>query len=144
VISYWYVFGILIAGWLLIMMYISRKNEKFARQLLAGKLPQYTNYGVSFYGRSDQPGPVRPKKGMLLFSDNVILFVRRGETDAQKITADNLIGFTVHDQFRGKDLYRNILIVQLEENGNRVSLGFDPPYPERWAMHLKNMLNGSK
>ncbi len=98
------------------------------------------SFGVSYFGRSSEPGKPERSGGFLVLLKDRLFFYSRWSKREIDIPGSAITRIYPDSAHKGVDLHQSILKVDfLIENGKTDSAAFRVPYPPQWVNAISNI-----
>ena len=100
-----------------------------------GEVPETMDFGVVFYGFSNEKGRLKPRKGVILATSEALVFISvELRHEIVEIPWKHLAGWIPVGEFRSRPLDRKILALRIiGDLGSPMDAGFALPRPEFWT-----------
>ena len=111
-----------------------------------GKAPDTMDFGVIFYGYSNETGRLRPRKGVILATSAALVFIGvEFRPEIIEIPWEHLAGWFIAGEFRGRPLNSKILVLRIAGDiGVPMDAGFAVPRPEFWTSLMNIAIKSGK
>jgi hypothetical protein len=130
------VLAAVLVGALIGFFAVSRKMAlRRVRAYTGGTVPETMDFGVIFYGYSNEDGRLKPRKGIILATSEALVFISvELRREIVEIPWKHLAGWFPVGEFRGRPLNSKILSLRVfGDIGVPVDAGFALPRPEFWT-----------
>jgi len=141
------VLAAVLVGGLISFFAISRKlSLRRVRAYTGGKVPDTMDFGVIFYGYSNETGRLKPRKGIVLATSEALVFISvEFRSEIVEIPWKFLAGWLPVGEFRGRPLNSKILVLRIMGDvGVPIDAGFAFPRPEFWTSLMNIAIKSGK
>ena len=128
-IPIFFVAGVIIAG----MAWKRRLDLKWIKKRFGPDLVIVSSFGACCFGLESDPGPLRPKKGVLLLMAGRLFFGNPRSGLELDIPGDRIMRVSHGVRHKNKELGHSVIIVDfLDAQGKVDRAAFKVPYPPQW------------
>ena len=141
------VLAAILVGGLVTFFALSRKMAlRRVKAYTGGAVPETMDFGVIFYGYSNEKGRLTPRKGVILATSEALVFISvEIRREVVEIPWKHLTGWLPVGEFRGRPLHNRILALRIiGDVGVPMDVGFALPRPEFWTSLMNIAIKSEK
>jgi len=141
------VLAAVLVGGLISYFAVSRKlSLRRVRAYTGGTVPDTMDFGVIFYGFSNETGRLKPRKGIILATSEALVFISvELKSEIVEIPWKYLVGWLPVGEFRSRPLDNKILALRIAGDvGVPIDAGFALPRPEFWTSLMNIAITSGK
>jgi len=143
--QHWILIALLFFGFLGYVAFMRWQDQRWIEKKFGSNNVRTISYGVGFFGRTSDEGPVRRRNGVLvLLTDRLYFRSRRAKLELE-ISGEKLLRVYHDVRHRGEELHQSLMMVEfINENKRKDTAAFKVPYPPQWIQSVISTLKGKK
>ncbi len=137
----WIFFALIFFGFIGYISWVRWQDRKWIDKRFGSHKILAMSFGVSYFGRTGEPGSPRKSSGFLLLLQDRLFYRSRLKKIELEIPAAS-IDRVYHDRFhKGVDLRQSLVKIDFDNNENQKdTAAFKVPYPPQWISAIENNL----
>jgi hypothetical protein len=137
----WLIIAAAFFGIIAYIALIRRRDRRWIEARFGSDTILAMSFGVSYFGRSAEPGKPRRSSGFLLLLRDRLFYRSRVRKIELDIPADKIARVYHEREHKGVDLHQSLVKVDfINAEGLRDTAAFKVPYPPQWIRAIENAL----
>lgn len=137
----WFMIALVFFGTIFFIAWKRWQDQRWIKKRFGGQPVVALSFGVTYFGRTTEPGgPHRSRGFLLLLPDRLFFRSRMAKVEIE--IAGPRINQVYHDiSHKGVALHRSVIKVDfLTNQGQTDTVAFAVPYPPQWIQAIENTL----